>query len=357
MTAPIKVWTLFVVAGASMIASAHGAIKLDSKAESISAATKNGWLDAATETDILNVPPGAPGYLTEQWFTSSPSTGVMNENTRIRVYVDNETAASIDFMLLWGHGIGCPESAEKANLPWGTKRIGHEADGGIYNTYRIPFGSSIRVTAWTPVGGWYWYIGRGMRNVPLVVGEYELPSNTRLRLYKAENVTMEPLEYLTAAATPANTSGWLYQVTFGGSSSDFSYLEGCFRVEIDDKPIQYLSSGTEDFFLSASYFNAGIFHSDHSGLTCKQGPGTMSAYKFFEEDPVVFSSSMKLLWRNGEWAYHGQAPGACPVTAQQNAAPDYRLTRHNLTDSHTAALGYNQASITMYAWVYEYPAV
>lgn len=341
--------------GLAVVGAVRASVLLNSKAESISSATKNGWINGQTETDILVVPPGAPGYLTEQWFTSSPADGIMDENTRIRIYVDNETDPSIDFMLLWGHGVGCGEALEKKNLPWSTKRIGHDADGGIYNTIRIPFNNSIRVTAWTPGSGWYWYIGRGVRNVPLVIGEFQLPSNTRLKLYKQEAVSMQPLQYLTALTTPPNTSGWLYFVTFGGTSVDFTYLEGCFRAEIDDKPIQFLSSGTEDFFLSASYFDAGIYHSDHSGLTCFQSPGTMSAYKFFEEDPVLFSKSFSLSWRNGEWPYHGEGPGACPITADQHPSHGYRLSRANATD-HTPPLKlYNQASITMYSWVYEYP--
>ena len=143
----------------------------------------------------------------------------MNEQTRIRIYVDNETHASIDFLLLWGHGIGCSEAEvlELKLLPWGTRRIGHEANGGIYNTYRIPFGNSIRVTATSPVAGWYWYIGRGLRNVPLVIGEFELPSNTRLKLYTQDAKAVEPLQYLTAVETSEGTSGWLYMVSVVGS--------------------------------------------------------------------------------------------------------------------------------------------
>ena len=145
------------------------------------------------------------------------------------------------------------------------------------------------------------------------------------------------------------------QLTFGGDSSDFTYLEGCFRAEIDDKPMQFLSSGTEDLFLSASYFNAGFFHDNHAGLTCRTGAGKMSAYKFFEEDPVLFSKSLKLSWRNGEWPYHGEAPGACPISADQHPGPNYRLTRANATHTPDLKL-YNQAHITMLAWVYEYPS-
>ena len=47
----------------------------------------------------------------------------MDEETRIRIYIDGETAASIDFMLLLAHGVGGTESDEVGNIPWGTKRM------------------------------------------------------------------------------------------------------------------------------------------------------------------------------------------------------------------------------------------
>lgn len=37
--------------------------------------------------------------------------------------------------------------------------------------------------------------------MPVIIGDLQLPSNARLRLYKNLNVTLQPLEYTTLAAT------------------------------------------------------------------------------------------------------------------------------------------------------------
>ena len=51
-----------------------------------------------------------------------------------------------------------------------------------------------------------------------------------------------------------------------------TYLEACMRAVIDgaDKPL-FLSSGGEDYYLSAYYFNQGEFKTPNSGLTYKAG--------------------------------------------------------------------------------------
>ena len=40
---------------------------------------------------------------------------------------------------------------------------------------------------------------------------------------------------------------------------------------------------------------------DNSGLTSKTGKGQMSAFKFFENDPLLFSKSVQLIWGCGEF--------------------------------------------------------
>ena len=280
--------------------------------------------------------------------------GVMDENMRIRIYIDGEEEASLDFLLFLAHGVGFTEDIEAAYIPWGTRRIAHAADGGIYNTYRIPFSKSFRVTATHPTGGAFFYIIRGVENLAVTVGELTLPSNTRLRLYKQVGVSLKPLEFIILAST-SNTAGLLFQVTLAANSTDFNYLEACMRAVIDDSPnVTWLSSGTEDFFLSAYYFNKGVYHLDNSGLTYTNGKGVMSAYKFFENDPILFSKSLQLLWRCGETInVNSGCPNDWPPPPP--SAPSHETASYSPHHSkEPLAPQLATTTVTTYTWIYEY---
>ena len=262
----------------------------------------------------------------------------MDENATIRIYIDGETTPSIEFKLLLGHGIGFFDPTNKT--PWSTRRISRDADYGTYNNYQIPFSKSLQVTAIHPVGGAFWYIIRGVYNYPLVFGELQLPANARLRLYKNVNVSLEPLQFLDLVNV-SGSSGVLFQVTIAANGSSFHYLEACMRAYIDgSNSTTWLSSGTEDFFLSAYYFNEGIFHSDNSGLTYMKGPGAMSAYKFFENDPLLFTKSFRLRWRSGEMV--GSGTDDCPNDFKSPSG-------HRDVSSSLKTI-----VVTTYTWVYEW---
>ena len=82
-------------------------------------------------------------------------------------------------------------------------------------------------------------------------------------------------------------------------------------------------SGTEDYFLSASYFDEGTFASSQSGLTWKAGDGSgdLSMYKTHTRDLVPFHGGMQYMWRNNE---DGQS---CPNHASPAARRARTFTR------------------------------
>jgi hypothetical protein len=110
-------------------------------------------LDGGREAELLRH--DGKGCLTHMWFGGDwPGY----EKTRIRVYVDGERTPSIDMEMGLGHGVGFGEAA----APWGASRLGKTGHpSGVYNTYRIPFGSGVRVTAQRPEGlpdAAFWWI-------------------------------------------------------------------------------------------------------------------------------------------------------------------------------------------------------
>ena len=238
------------------------------------------------------------GCLTHMWFGGDFKN---YDKLRIRVYVDSETNAGIDMELFLGHGIGFKDEA----APWGTHRIGKTGQpSGIYNTYRIPFGRHVRVTAQLPAGDEgnpsFWYIIRGVENLPVEIAGVSLPDNARLKLYKRENYTAKPLEEFDLCHT--TKAGVLYQVTIAAKSVNFSYLEACMRAYPNgtSEPL-WLSSGLEDYFLGTYYFNRGKYYTPVAGLTHKDdNDHTFSAYRFHEEDPIFFKKGLRLTCRCGE---------------------------------------------------------
>ena len=245
------------------------------------------------------------GCLTHMWFGGSfPNYG----KTRIRIYVDGEKTASIDMELMLGHGVGFLDET----APWGTARIGITgAPSGIYNTYRIPFGQSIRITAQrnpdTNDDPLFWWIIRGTENLSVSLGGVLLPESARLKLYKLENYIAKPLEEFTLCNV--NNSGALYQVTMqakglrkSGHWKDLSFMEACVRAYLNgaQEPL-FLSSGLEDYFLGTYYFNKGRYTNDLAGLThFNKSENEFSAYRFHEDDPVFFQNGFRLTCRCGE---------------------------------------------------------
>eukprot|EP01087_Luapelamoeba_hula_P022529 TRINITY_DN8097_c0_g1_i1.p1 TRINITY_DN8097_c0_g1~~TRINITY_DN8097_c0_g1_i1.p1 ORF type:complete len:334 (+),score=55.44 TRINITY_DN8097_c0_g1_i1:114-1115(+) len=239
--------------------------------------------------------------ITHWWLTGAPTV----DNLRMRFYVDGETIPSIDIPLDFAVGIGFDDEA----APWGTDLIGKGATtGGVFNNIRIPFFKSIRITCQQPTSnptGVFWWIVRGAEGVlPITVGNVELPPTAKLSVMAIRNVTYNPLAIIDVASV-SNKGGALLMWTLSVASGTLNFLEGCVRCFIDNGPKMLLSSGTEDYFDSAFYFNAGTYRMPVSGLThIKLNPGafgtTLSAYRFHTTDPVVWQSKFVLQWRNGD---------------------------------------------------------
>jgi hypothetical protein len=249
------------------------------------------------------------GCLTHMWFGGAIKDG---DHTRIRVYVDGEAQAAIDMELYLGHGIGFGDES----APWGIARIGKTGGGNnVYNTYRIPFGKSIRVTGQlgpdTPGRPLFWWIIRGTENLPVELGGVRLPDTARLRLYNLENHLAKPLEEFALCDVPGN--GALYQVTMAAKGQrksadekvrwkDLSFMEACMRAYIGGaKEPLMLSSGLEDYFLGTYYFDKGRYANPIAGVThFDKNENEFSAYRFHEDDPVFFQNGLRLTCRCGE---------------------------------------------------------
>ena len=100
----------------------------------------------------------------------------------VRYYIDGEENASIGFELGMAAGTaGFDDTAAS----WGTKWFGHGAHCAWLNNFKIPFGSSIRVTIQStdgkPPQDGFFMIVRGGLDIPLMIGDVTLPKNALTR--------------------------------------------------------------------------------------------------------------------------------------------------------------------------------
>jgi hypothetical protein len=250
------------------------------------------------------------GYLDHMWFGGDFANYL---KLRIRLYIDHEHTSSIDMEIGMGAGIGY----EDATAPWGTAFSGVTGSpSGIFLNYRIPFRSHIRITAELPSGvartTVFWWILRGVLNLPLQVGDMCLPGASRLRLHRIEDLRVEPLDEFSLCSIEG--SGMIFQVAMAAKSANYHYIEGQMRAYIGGvhEP-QMLSSGLEDYFLGTYGFNRGLYHLPQAGCTHRvDSDNSFSGYRFHVIDPIFFKNGLRLACRCGE--KRGSKPFGVPVT-------------------------------------------
>jgi hypothetical protein len=191
-------------------------------------------LKASEEFELLNhtVSPGAEGAsINFFWITGTPWEGAGPkpqlgkgqaagvDHAIWRFYLDGETAASVELQMSQAAFVGNADPS----APWDNEWFGkNSAFGGWHVNVPIPFTHSARVTLQYPS---WWHEGdsgtceassgykscvyamvRGVEDLPVQIGEYELPSTARL-VASVVNSTLKPLDFHDLVNIPKNTSG------------------------------------------------------------------------------------------------------------------------------------------------------
>jgi hypothetical protein len=323
---------LLLVGSSSLVPPPVCAVKLTTKTRTFGHAVKNGPLPPSNASDAETTTfehtcKAAPCTINQIHVPSIYPKNISDwawQNGVIRFYVDGERTASVELKLLelaWVSEFASPAHSslkpgasggqyDNRGLPWGVADFGHTASsGGVSSTIRIPFGKSVRVTIQAPPRTFttsvYWMIVRGIENSAVTLGELELPPSARLRVHRV-NTSLSNGELVTLAKAGPLTSGAIVGTKFDAVGHSDGYLEACMRFYPDGASAQknatpiFLSSGTEDYFLSASYFDEGEFVGPNAGLTYKKG-GAVGAYKMHDlRDQIVFHDGFSLQFRAGE---------------------------------------------------------
>ena len=150
-----------------------------------------------------------------------------------------------------------------------------------------------------------WIIIRGNENLPTAIGGFTLPATARLVQKRIIAWLYRPLQWVTLVDLP-NATGLFFAHVLQASSANLNFLEGCYHgctPYAAPFPVLLLSTGTEDYFSLADYFDGGLFHFDHAGLihfTINSSLVRLSAYRLHELDPVMFAEGFRLVWRVGD---------------------------------------------------------
>jgi len=255
------------------------------------------------------------------------------EDGVLRVYVDGESTPTVQLTLLQIASVGANGAKGDSHddiSPYSAELFGKNAQtGGVWTTIRIPFQTTIRLTlqqaSTCSQQGVAWIIIRGVENLTIRMSEIDLPSNAKLYQSTISGQVFAPQEFIPLASSPSSTSGMLLYTFLDATSADPNYLEGCFHIT-DQFGTTFLSSGTEDYFLSASYFDEGVFSGTQAGLTYKGPGGDFSMYKTHTRDLIPFHNGMQFVWRNNEdgascpnhWGKTGTNPIRQPTTGPLN---------------------------------------
>eukprot|EP00055_Hartaetosiga_balthica_P013502 m.69724 g.69724 ORF g.69724 m.69724 type:complete len:375 (+) comp8281_c0_seq6:792-1916(+) len=282
------------------------------------------------------IAPGHTAAMTHFWVTASQET---LDDSIFRYYFDGEKTPSVEFIPGPAVGVGFSDT----QAPWGTKWFGVGAGNGhgtaYFLNFKMPFSSQVVVTIQRPSGtrGGFYTIFRGALDVDIEVGGRTIPKNATLKLQK-NSTTLQPLDFLAVTDVPSG-SGVHFMSTLIAKSGNLNFLEGCYHAYSPYNrafPGTVMSTGTEDYFDSGWYFNAGEFHFPVSGFThINQTNGVeWSAYRFHEMDPLFFSDGLKFVWRNGDMV-------------------DKETGNKCFTESGGIIVGSPTASeVTSYSWVY-----
>ena len=189
-----------------------------------------------------------------------------------------------------------------------------------------------------------------------------LPKTARLQLQKFAG-RLDNLEVLNLVSVPKGHGGLVFMNTIAVNNSGHGvgFLEGC--PHMFDPPDQawpgiLLGSGTEDYFDSGWYFNAGEFRLPVAGDTHmlqNKSVAEWSAYRFHEMDPLRFSDGVRVTWRCGEGGgppHTTDGSGKCYNELPDNGDPYLGPGAPKATGTGDTLCEW----VESYGWVYVWPA-
>lgn len=306
--------------------------------QEVAAAYATGQAPATTDkAKVIVEQRGVPGLLDYVWMAYNPAAAQLDaveQNGRIRIFLDNETTPSVDvsindfFMYAEQAGPFDAGLVGRTDRNSGSNLAAYQAaPAGSAKRYLFaPFQSYCRVEyvnkAATPGNLATWcqaHIAQLAGPASGVAQTYKVFSNGDTLEPSLLPPTGDPGGPYTAGVnptvpvTPGQTticdisgsagqleSVWVAVRTNGNNDA---WYEGNFEITIDGAAeAQYLTTGGEDFFDGGFGLQAvqiGAQPAGQGGGDAQSG-SNITAYRFFTFQPIQFANSLKIVWNVGQ---------------------------------------------------------
>jgi hypothetical protein len=232
-------------------------------------------------------------------------------DTVLTIAVDGRTySCTLGMFMLW-NGYTTTDGVAATNDLFVTKNLGITSATSVSNEtisgYRriyIKYNSSISISITTPPGvnsGWWTQVEYYPGAAP--AGRYPATRNV-FHMAVSEWGAVAPGQWLQVLPTVAG-AGELESIYFVSSAPgkvEPQWLEQNPQITVDGTVFWY--GGTEDFFGNQFYGDQWRGRADEYGIARWYQSGTpdnttyWSGYRYFEQSPMVFDSSIGMKWQN-----------------------------------------------------------
>ncbi|MEM4745180.1 MAG: glycoside hydrolase family 172 protein [Thermofilaceae archaeon] len=269
-------------------------------------------VESESRLDYYSIEPGQkltmftsdePGIIASIWITVSASDRRFLRHTILRAYWDGEPVPSVEAPIgdffLQGHRAFSPKPSLASSAYSALVGL---SSGGLFCFFPMPF-SRARVEV-ENLGS------EEIQSFYFIIGYYVgVDTSNRPRFHalwrrEKEVKAGEPYCVLKGRGRGHYVGTYLYMRSLSLKPpiiGGLGYLEGNIAIIADGEP-SYVSTGTEDYFLSGWYFSGGPFTAPFHGLIHKdEEKGEIAAYRFHVLDPIPFRESIEVYAPHGEF--------------------------------------------------------
>ncbi|MBI3889181.1 DUF2961 domain-containing protein [Candidatus Saccharibacteria bacterium] len=246
---------------------------------------------------------GAPGILRHIWVASSgggSQSDFAEDGGLIRVFIDNETTAAVELSLNDFFAYA-PLGGEFSNQRIGrTKRDTASGESAAYRYLHMPFQKYLRVEIENTTSTDTIVFGSADYSL---ISEFSAVGSQQVayKIIGTEKANAAPYEAITLVDTVGGGQLESLWIAIDAANGDTGILEGNIEIYVDGEIYpSWQSSGTEDAF-NGGWYNVpvGGFPAGRSGFS-SGGDMKVTLYRFFIDDPLFFSTHIKVVVHAGQ---------------------------------------------------------